>query len=83
MNLIMAGGVASNRPVIEPKPKPLHTPAWSEVVILKDRYVAYKGFADLLASRGSDVAAINRALMGVVRAKKEMDEIYFRWGRGV
>ena len=82
MNVIMPDGAVSDRPVTKPKPKPMRIPAWSEVVMLKDRYVAYKGFADRLASRGNNVVAINRALVGALRAKRDMDKLYLRWSEG-
>ena len=83
MTVITADGTATNRPVPKPKPESMRIPAWSEVVMLKDRYVGYKGFADRLASRSNNTAAINRALVDAARVREEMDELYFRWRGGV
>ena len=82
-NEITADEAASDCPVAKLEPKQMRIPAWSEVVMLKDRYVGYKGFADRLASRGNNTVAINRALVEAARVREEMDNLYFRWRGGV
>lgn len=75
MKIIKTGNVGGKNTVEVRPPKPMHVPDFDELVVLADRYYAYKEYAESVSS----TRRANNAWAVASKIKRCLDKMYKRW----
>ena len=81
MKITKTGNVGGKNPVEVRPLKPMHIPNFDELVVLLNRYEAYKEYVDTMALASAPFVsrAAHSSAAEAIGIKRYMDKLYKRW----